>query len=116
MKLLVAEGESVPGPILEIGNTNPRYTFGLGARQFVNDWKTHAPPLDLRPASVKDRTEKSDAKLSCHGWSGGHFVGASKAKADFIELARMVVRLSLDDFAPPPTAQRQKPWSILQEA
>ena len=43
LKLLVAEGESVPGPILEIGNTNSRYKFSLGARQFVNDWNSHGP-------------------------------------------------------------------------
>ena len=32
LMLLVAEGESVPGPILEIGNTNSRYKFSIGAK------------------------------------------------------------------------------------
>lgn len=41
--LLVAEGESVAGPILEIGNTNSRYKFPIGATQFVNDWNAHGP-------------------------------------------------------------------------
>lgn len=41
--LLVAEGNSVPGPILEIGNTNSRYKFSIGARKFVNDWNSYGP-------------------------------------------------------------------------
>jgi len=43
LKLLVAEGLSEPGPILEIGNTNSRYRFSIGARQFVNDWNAQGP-------------------------------------------------------------------------
>jgi len=43
LMLLAAEGESVAGPILEIGNTNSRYRFPIGARRFANDWNSHGP-------------------------------------------------------------------------
>jgi L-arabinose isomerase len=43
LMLLVAEGESVAGPILQIGNTNSRYKFSIGVRNFVNDWNSNGP-------------------------------------------------------------------------
>jgi L-arabinose isomerase len=43
IKLLVAEGQSEPGPILMIGNTNSRYRFPIGAKRFVNEWTKAGP-------------------------------------------------------------------------
>ncbi|MDD3787107.1 MAG: L-fucose/L-arabinose isomerase family protein [Petrimonas sp.] len=41
--LLVAEGDSVEGPILETGNTNSRYRFSCNIRDFVNTWSKYGP-------------------------------------------------------------------------
>ncbi|MGB7230158.1 MAG: hypothetical protein WBD19_00690 [Candidatus Acidiferrum sp.] len=41
--LLTAEAESVPGPILEIGNTNSRYRFRIGAKEFMEAWNAKGP-------------------------------------------------------------------------
>lgn len=43
LALLCAEASSVPGPILQIGNTNSRYRFGMGARGFVERWNEQGP-------------------------------------------------------------------------
>ena len=41
--LLVAEGESVEGPVLQIGNTNSRYKFPLKVKEFMNQWSKQGP-------------------------------------------------------------------------
>ena len=43
IKLLMAEGEAVPGPILAVGNTNSRYRFPVGAKEFITRWNSHSP-------------------------------------------------------------------------
>jgi L-arabinose isomerase len=43
LKMLSAEGESIPGPILRIGNTNSRLRFPLAPWEFVNRWCQQGP-------------------------------------------------------------------------
>ncbi|MBK8050207.1 MAG: L-fucose/L-arabinose isomerase family protein [Anaerolineales bacterium] len=43
LKLLAAEGESIPGSRLEIGNTNSRLRFKLDPATFMDQWCEHGP-------------------------------------------------------------------------
>lgn len=43
LKLLAAQGESIPGPVLQIGNTDSRLKFALGPADFINAWCKEGP-------------------------------------------------------------------------
>ncbi len=65
LKLIGAEGESLPGPILRIGNTNSRLRFGLPPAQFVNRWCAEGPThhCALGTGHQLDRFEKLSSML-----------------------------------------------------
>lgn len=63
--LLVAEGKSVEGPVLQIGNTNSRYRFSIGAKEFMNQWSKNGPAhhCAIGVGHVADKIEKIAAVL-----------------------------------------------------
>ena len=43
LSFLTAEGASVEGPVLQIANTNSRYRFPCGVKEFMNRWSEAGP-------------------------------------------------------------------------
>jgi L-arabinose isomerase len=43
LSFVIAEGESVSGPILNIGNVNSRYKFSVSAKEFIKKWSKAGP-------------------------------------------------------------------------
>jgi L-arabinose isomerase len=65
VRLLTAEGETVPGPVLNIGNTNSRYHFPIGATRFVNEWAQAGPShhCAIGVGHIAEKIEKLGALL-----------------------------------------------------
>ena len=43
LKMIVAEGESIPGDVMPFGNTNSRLKFSLGPADFITKWCEEGP-------------------------------------------------------------------------
>ena len=58
--LLTAEGEAVEGPTLQIGNTNSRYKFSMGVKQFIEEWSKQGPAhhCAVGVGHIADKIEK----------------------------------------------------------
>ena len=57
LKLLVAQGESIPGARLQIGNTNSRLRFGLDPAAFMDAWCSEGPTHHVA-LGIGHQTEK----------------------------------------------------------
>ncbi len=60
LKMLAAEGESIPGPTMQIGNTNSRLKFDLDPAEFMDRWAEEGPThhVALGVGSQKKRIKK----------------------------------------------------------
>ena len=43
LKMIAAEGKSIPGDTLQVGNTNSRLRFSLDPAEFIDQWSMQGP-------------------------------------------------------------------------
>ena len=77
LKLIVGEGESIPGDTFRIGNTNSRLRFGAPPAEFLERWCAEGPAVAVRLLHAEGGVGKTRLALEwtrrrrAMGWAAG---------------------------------------------
>ncbi|MDA1330668.1 MAG: hypothetical protein O3B43_06360 [Chloroflexi bacterium] len=66
LKLLAAQGQSIPGPVLQIDHTDSRLKFALGSADFINAWCKEGPTHHF--ALAREICRHCRAGTKSHWW------------------------------------------------
>lgn len=73
LKMIASEGESIPGEVLQVGNTNSRLRFSVDPAEFIDRWSMEGPThhcalgIGHQVGSIKKLASMLDLELAVIG-------------------------------------------------